>query len=495
MGMLARITQPNRAAQPDMRAAFESLPVAVMICETRDFEVVYANPESRTLLGRIGHLLNIDPEKIIGTSIDVFHKNPSHQRRILSNPKNLPHNAQIRLGDEYLDLAISPLIDARGAYTHAVLTWSIATEKRRHQDEVARLMQMMDRMPINVMTCDPQSFTINYVNSTSIDTLSKIEEHLPIRAKDLLGQSIDIFHKRPTHQRSILADPANLPIDSNIRVGPEVLNLRVSAIMAEDGRYLGPMLTWNVVTEEVRVAESVTETCTTMTGTASELASAAEQMTGIASHAQAMAGTVSAATEELSASISEIASQAASAADLSGSASQRAGAADAMVRELAQVSQQIGSITEVIATIASQTNLLALNATIEAARAGEAGKGFAVVAQEVKALADQTSRATSEIKTQIDTIQSVSGSTAEAISAIVSDVDTLRGASNQIAAAVEEQSAAIREVTANMTGVSDAAHQTGEAAGSIKDVSAALDADAHRFKSVIDAFVNRRRGQ
>ena len=118
-----------------------------------------------------------------------------------------------------------------------------------------------------------------------------------------------------------------------------------------------------------------------------------------------------------------------------------------MVRELAQVSNQIGSITEVIATIAAQTNLLALNATIEAARAGEAGRGFAVVAAEVKALADQTAQATSQIKSQIETIQSVSGSTAEAISAIVSDVDTLRGASNQIAAAVEEQSAAIREVT------------------------------------------------
>lgn len=243
MGMLARIAKPNLAAQPDMRAAFDSLPVAVMICETRDFEVVYANPESRTLLGRIGHLLNIDPEKIIGTSIDVFHKNPSHQRRILSNPKNLPHNAQIKLGDEYLDLAISPLINARGTYTHAVLTWSIATEKRRQEDEVARLLQMIDRMPINVMTCDPQSFEINYVNSTSIETLSKIEEHLPIRAKDLLGQNIDIFHKRPTHQRSILADPANLPINCNIRVGPEVLNLRVSAIMSKEGRYLGPMLT------------------------------------------------------------------------------------------------------------------------------------------------------------------------------------------------------------------------------------------------------------
>ncbi|MCC5977378.1 MAG: PAS domain-containing protein [Salinarimonas sp.] len=493
MGMLARITKRNHAAPPDMRAAFEGLPVAVMICETRGFEIVYANPESRSLLGRIGHLLNIDPEKIIGTSIDAFHKNPSHQRRILSDPKNLPHHTRIKLADEYLDLAISPLVSARGAYTHAVLTWSIATDKQRQEDEVTRLMQMIDRMPINVMTCDPESFTINFVNSTSIDTLTRVEEHLPIRAKDLLGQNIDIFHKRPTHQRSILADPKNLPINSNIRLGPEVLNLRVSAITAKDGRYLGPMLTWNVVTQEVRVAESVTETCTTMTGTASELAHAAAEMTEVAHHAQAMAGTVSAATEELAASISEIASQAASAADLSGSASQRAGAADAMVRELAQVSQQIGSITEVIATIAAQTNLLALNATIEAARAGEAGRGFAVVAAEVKALADQTAQATSQIKTQIDTIQSVSGSTAEAISAIVGDVDSLREASNQIAAAVEEQSAAIREVTANMTGVSDAARQTGQAAGSIKDVSASLDADANRFKGVIDAFVNRRR--
>ena len=138
-----------------------------------------------------------------------------------------------------------------------MLSWSVITDKVAKDKETKRLMQMIDNMPINVMTCDTVDFKINYVNRTSIDTLTRIEQHLPIRAKDLLGQTVDIFHKKPTHQRQLLADPSRLPHTANIRVGPEVLNLKVSAIRDDDGSYLGPMLTWSIITENVSMAESV----------------------------------------------------------------------------------------------------------------------------------------------------------------------------------------------------------------------------------------------
>lgn len=129
------------------------------------------------------------------------------------------------------------------------------TEARRREQEQSRLLRMIDDMPVAVMTVDPKTFDINYVNETSRRTIGRIEHLLPIKADDLVGTSIDVFHKRPEHQRRILSDPANLPHRTRIRLGPEVLDLQVSAVTDDDGSYLGPMLAWAIVTREVE-AES-----------------------------------------------------------------------------------------------------------------------------------------------------------------------------------------------------------------------------------------------
>ncbi len=128
-------------------AMLDSVPVAVMLCDARTFAITYANAPSVDLLRSIRHLLKVDPERIVGTSIDVFHRDPSHQRRILSDPRNLPFKTQIRLGEEILDLHISPVYDRGGRYVSAMLTWNVVTAKVRADRESARLLRMLRCRP------------------------------------------------------------------------------------------------------------------------------------------------------------------------------------------------------------------------------------------------------------------------------------------------------------------------------------------------------------
>jgi diguanylate cyclase (GGDEF)-like protein len=123
--------------------------------------------------------------------------------------------------------------------------------------EQGRLLRMIDDMPVAVMTVDPVTFKIGYVNETSKRTLSRIEDLLPIKANELLGASIDIFHKHPEHQRRLLSDPANLPHSARIKLGPEVLDLKITAVNGSDGSYIGPMLTWSIVTKEVEAENRI----------------------------------------------------------------------------------------------------------------------------------------------------------------------------------------------------------------------------------------------
>ncbi len=153
-------------------------------------------------------------------------------------------------------------------------------------EQLENFKQMVDNMPVNVMTCDPVDFKINYVNQTSIRTLKTLEHLLPIKADELLGQCIDIFHKDPAHQRKLLGDPRNLPHNAHIQVGDEILDLLVSAIMDRDGNYIGPMLTWSIITNIVQMTDDferqVKGVVQTVSSASTELQASAQEMTTIA---------------------------------------------------------------------------------------------------------------------------------------------------------------------------------------------------------------------
>lgn len=125
-----RSQQPGELLGLEATTLLDQVPTAVMLCQIPSFQITYANPKSLELLRRISHLLKVAPEKVVGSSIDIFHRNPDHQRKILSDPKNLPFETLIRLGSETLNLHVTPVFD-RGRYVAAMLTWNVVTEKVR----------------------------------------------------------------------------------------------------------------------------------------------------------------------------------------------------------------------------------------------------------------------------------------------------------------------------------------------------------------------------
>jgi methyl-accepting chemotaxis protein len=220
----------------------------------------------------------------------------------------------------------------------------------------------------------------------------------------------------------------------------------------------------------------------TVSAASSQLESAASSLTRTAETTQELSGVVAAASEQtssnvqgvaaaseqLSATVSEISRQVQESSSIAAEAVVQASRTNDRVSALSRSADRIGDVIGLINTIAGQTNLLALNATIEAARAGDAGKGFAVVAQEVKALADQTAKATSEIASHIASMQQATQEAVGAIGDITTTINKMSEISGAIAAAVEEQGATTKEISRN---VLEAAKGTSEVASSISDVS------------------------
>lgn len=212
---------------------------------------------------------------------------------------------------------------------------------------------------------------------------------------------------------------------------------------------------------------------------------------------------VASASEELSSSVTEISRRVQDSARMAAEAVDQAARTNARVNELSQAAARIGDVVELINTIAGQTNLLALNATIEAARAGEAGRGFAVVASEVKALAEQTAKATGEIGAQVAGIQAATQESVGAIQEIGGTIEKLSEVSSAIAAAVEEQGAATQEisrnvqqaslgtqeVSVNIADVQRGAIETGSASTQVLAAARSLATDSTRLKVEVAQFL------
>ena len=232
-----------------------SMQATIMV--DRDFVVTYANEATLNLLNKHKEVLKgtftgFDADSLIGSCIDMFHKDPSHQRKLLSDPKNLPYKTDISIGDLQFELNVTATMDGDGVYVGNSLEWSDVTELRNRENHVARLQGSVDASMQATIMVD-RDFVVTYANEATLNLLNKHKDVLKgtfpgFDTGSLIGSCIDMFHKDPSHQRKLLSDPKNLPYKTDISIGDLQFELNVTATMDGEGNYVGNSLEWSDVT-------------------------------------------------------------------------------------------------------------------------------------------------------------------------------------------------------------------------------------------------------
>jgi PAS domain S-box-containing protein len=436
--------------------ALNAVRANVMIADC-DLNIIYMNPSVAALMREAEADLKLEmphfnASKLIGANIDVFHKNPTHQRRMLASLEK-PHAAMIRIGTRSFDLLVCPLTE-KGRRIGFVVEWADAKDRLLNIDYAGQIAAINRSQACVTFSVDG---VVLDCNKNFLDAMGYARE-------EVLGKHHSMFVD-PAYGKSREYQEFWERLRRNEFQAAQFKRIGKGGIEVWiEGAY-NPIVDVNgKVTKVVKFATNITAQIKLLSDlkilidqnfgdidgaialSSSEAGSASIAVGETSSNVQSVA----ASAEQLAASIGEIAQSMVQSRTATDSAFDQTVAVGKNTDTLAQAAQAMNGIVALIRSIASQINLLALNATIEAARAGDAGKGFAVVASEVKNLAVQASKATEQISSEIDAIQSTSQQVASALTEIRQAVTTVRESVTLTAAAVEEQSAVTKSMSANM---------------------------------------------
>ena len=395
---------------------------------------------------------------------------------------------------------------------------------RENVGSVMRLQNMVETNPVNTLLID-SSGRIAFANQAARRTLGQNGEE----ATDLVGRPCDSFPLGAAFAEDAVKED-HLPLQRNFetdgKTGSAILDVTLSAVRENDGRFVSSMMAWSEITEQEenrrlsadlmseveRVSGIVAEQAKVLEELSASLASQSEQTVqhskdagGIAQSASARAQSAAGATEQMTANVSGVSDQAQKARATVDEAMTALDRGHSAIGELRESSDNINEVVEMIARITGQTKLLALNATIEAASAGEAGRGFAVVASEVKTLAAQTEESTEQISGMVSGIQSqvnAASVTMEQIRKVMQQVEAIQ---NGIASAISEQSQSAHGVSENVGDIANGAERmsqiidevhaqadnTGGTAQNLLDASRGLASEAQSLSSRISEFQGR----
>lgn len=580
-------------------SALNSTSSNVMVADNNRIIVYMNKAVEKMLRGVESELRNALPhfsvDKILGSSMDIFHRNPAHQTHLLENLKDTYIGNIVVAGCSFRLIA-NPIFSAGGERLGSVVEWIDRTKEVEAENEMARLLGALDTTSTNVMIADPDRKII-YMNK-SVEAMLRAAE-LDIRAvlphfavDRIVGNSMDQFHKNPVHQMKLL-DNLTTSFTSNIVVGKRHFRLVANPIFTKKGVRLGSVVEWLDRTVEVAVETEVNslvlaavagdfskriktdemqgfilklaeglnqltmtaekgltdvarvlgaisrgdltetvdaeysgtfgdlknycnETTASLTNMLGEIRTAAETIFTAASEIAQGNADLSSRTEQQAANLEETASSmeeltstvklnadnAKQANVLAEQASAVAVDGGVLIQQVVttmnainESARKISDIIGVIDGIAFQTNILALNAAVEAARAGDQGRGFAVVASEVRTLAQRSANAAKDIKALIsDSVQKIDsgnqlvGKSGDTMKEIVSAIKRVNDIMAEIAAASAEQSTGIEEVS---TAVSHMDEMTQQNAALVEQAAAAaesLQAQADQLTQSVGQF-------